>query len=75
MKDFEWFANVYVYGMEGIYGIVGMSTGFTKDSGVMLVPELYKAKLISEPVFGWFLTGLQNESYIDIGILSSEAIR
>jgi hypothetical protein len=75
LKDFEWFAVVYAYGMDGIHGIVGMSTGLTTDSGPILVEELYKGKIISEPIFGWYLTGLENESYLDIGILSEESIR
>ena len=37
LKDFEWFAVLYAYGMDGIHGIVGMSTGLTSDSGPILV--------------------------------------
>ena len=33
VKKFKWFDVLYETGMEGIYGIVGMSTGFTSDSG------------------------------------------
>ena len=33
VKKFKWFDVVYEQGMEDIYGIVGMSTGFTSDSG------------------------------------------
>jgi hypothetical protein len=64
-----------VEGMEGVHGIVGMSTGFTRESGPILVEELYKGEVISEPVFGWYLTGLENESYLDIGILTEDSIR
>ena len=75
IQDFEWFAVVYSEGTDGIHGIVGMSTGLTDDSGPLLVENLYEGKVISEPVFGWYLTGLANESYLDIGILSEESIR
>jgi hypothetical protein len=75
LKKFEWFAAIYVEGMEGIHGIVGMSTGLTIDSGPILVEKLYEGKIISEPVFGWYLTGLENESYMDIGILTEDSIR
>ena len=30
VDDFKWFANVFVRGLQDIYGIVGMSTGFSK---------------------------------------------
>jgi hypothetical protein len=39
------------------------------------VEKLYEGKIISEPVFGWYLTGLENESYMDIGILTEDSIR
>ncbi len=52
-----------------------MSTGLTIDSGPILVEKLYEGKIISEPVFGWYLTGLENESYMDIGILTEDSIR
>lgn len=61
--------------MDGLYGIVGMSTGLTRDSGPILVSSLYDGGVISEPVFGWYLTGLQHESYLDIGILTDDSIR
>lgn len=57
VSDFQYFANVYVEGMEGIYGIVGMATGFDQSEageGKALIPEMYKAGVISEPVFGWY---------------------
>lgn len=52
-----------------------MSTGLTNEKGPLLVENLYQGKVISEPVFGWYLTGLANESYMDIGILSEDSIR
>jgi hypothetical protein len=58
IKDFKWFAVVYEEGMDGLYGIVGMSTGLTRDSGPILVKALHEGGVISEPVFGWYLTGL-----------------
>ena len=70
VNDFKWFTCYSVVGMDGIYGIVGMSTGLTQDSGPILVPALYEAGVISKPVFGWYLTGMSDESYLDIGILT-----
>jgi hypothetical protein len=52
-----------------------MSTGFTDDSGPLIVPALYKAGVISQPVFGWYLAGEDDESYLDIGILTDDSIR
>jgi hypothetical protein len=75
IPQFKYFTTQYVEGMDGIYGIVGMSTGFTKDSGPVLVPALYEAGVISEPVFGWYLTGMSEESYLDIGLLHEDSIR
>jgi len=75
MTPFMYFATMYVEGMDGLHGIAGMSTGFTKDSGPVLVPALYKAGVISNPIFGWYLTGMSDESYLDIGIIHSNSIR
>lgn len=64
--------------MDGIYGIVGMSTGLTKltkDDGPVLITSLYKNDIISEPVFGWFMSDEDNDSYIDIGYLAEDSIR
>jgi hypothetical protein len=58
VPSFEWVASTTVRGMDGIYGIAGMSTGLTEGGGPLIVPALYEAGAISEPVFGWYLTGL-----------------
>lgn len=55
-----------------------MSTGykkFSKDEGPLLIPTLAKNGVISEPVFGWFITDEEEQSYLDIGVLTADSIR
>lgn len=61
--------------MQGIGGIAGLSTGLTRDSDQLLVPALYDAGVISEPVFGWYLTDMTGQSYMDVGFIGADAIR
>lgn len=64
------------YGLEGIDGIAGMSTGMGDLSeGPLVIQELYGAGKIAEPVFGFYLSGPDKQSYLDIGYFSNEAMR
>ena len=75
IKKFEWFNILYEEGMDDTHGICGMSTGFTTDSGPLLVNSLYEEGLISEPVFGWFMSDETGTTYMDIGVLTKDSIR
>ena len=75
LPRFKWFASNYVEGMDDIYGIIGMATGFHSGSGPNMIMSLYEGGVISEPVFGWYLSDMSDESYVDIGFLSAESIR
>jgi len=47
------------YGLEGIDGIAGMSTGMgAMAEGPLVIQELYGAGKIAEPVFGFYLSGV-----------------
>jgi hypothetical protein len=70
IKKFEWFNIIYEEGMDGIHGLCGMSTGLTEDTGPLLVNSLFEQGLISEPVFGWFMSDLTSTTYMDIGVLT-----
>jgi hypothetical protein len=72
---FDWFMILYQTGMDEIDGILGMSSGLAEESGPLFVKKLYEEGLVTEPVFGWFLTGMTGESYIDLGYLAEESIR
>lgn len=64
------------YGLEGIDGIAGMSTGMGEMAeGPLVIQELYGAGKIAEPVFGFYLAGVDKQSYLDIGYISNEAMR
>jgi len=66
----RWFVLQTGYGFDDIDGIVGMSTGNPPlTDGPILIEELYKAGLIENPVFGFYLTGVNGQSYLDIGRL------
>ena len=41
----------------------------------MLIPNLYAAGLISNPVFGFYLGAIGEDSYLDIGIILDAAMR
>jgi hypothetical protein len=72
----EWFVLESGYGFEGIAGIVGMSTGNPPyTEGPLVIEELYNAGLIDKPVFGFYLTGVDGQSYLDIGKFQSDAVR
>ena len=75
IKKFEWFNVLYEEGMDGIHGICGMSTGFADWSGPILVNSLYEGGIISEPVFGWFMSDQTGTTFMDIGMLSYDSIR
>jgi len=40
-----------------------------------LIEEMYKSEIISDPVFGFYLTGVDGQSYLDIGRLQDSAMR
>lgn len=64
------------YGLEGIDGIAGMSTGMgIMAEGPLVIQELYGSGKIAEPVFGFYLSGVDKQSYLDIGYISKEAMR
>lgn len=74
--NMKWFALTSGYGFEGIDGIVGMSTGYGPfTEGPILVQELYKDELIENPIFGFYLTGVDGQSYLDIGRFQDGAVR
>jgi hypothetical protein len=54
----KWIVMTLGYGLEGIDGIAGMSTGMGDLSeGPLVIQELYGAGKIAEPVFGFYLSG------------------
>ena len=63
-------------GLDGLSGIVGMSTGMhLKSDGDLIVPLLYDSGLIERPVFAFYLAGQDEQSYLDLGKLDSKSIR
>jgi hypothetical protein len=52
-----------------------MTSGLSKERGPLLIPELFEAGVIPEPVFGFYLTDTENESFVDIGYLRPSAMR
>lgn len=75
VKKMELFHILYETGMDGIYGICGMSTGNTAESGPLLINSLYEEGIISEPIFGWFLGDESMDSYMDVGMYTYDSIR
>lgn len=67
---------IYGTGFDGIDGIAGMSTGLGPYSeGPILIQELYKDGKIEAPIFGWYLAGMDDQSYLDIGSIQNDAMR
>ena len=63
------------YGWEGIDGIVGLSTGNPPlTEGDLLVKKLHEQGLIEKPIFAFYLSGTEGESFLDIGRLQSGAL-
>jgi hypothetical protein len=52
-----------------------MSTGYDARSGPLLVNDLYEGGVISEPVFGWFMSDETGTTFLDIGVLTYDSIR
>ena len=68
--DVEFLLMYEQKGLDGISGLVGMSTGMSyRSDGQLLVKELYEAGLITYPAFGFYLSGQDDESFLDIGAL------
>lgn len=40
-----------------------------------LIPALANDEVIAEAVFGFYLTGFSETSYLDIGVFSNDAVR
>jgi hypothetical protein len=60
--------------LEGITGIVGLSTGIPQRSGPLFVKNLYNNGLIQDQVFGIKFGNESDSSFIDIGFFSWEAM-
>lgn len=52
-----------------------MSTGLYGNTGPLIIEELYNEGQISQPIFGFYLGGTDEESYLDIGSLQKSAMR
>jgi hypothetical protein len=61
--------------MPAIDGILGMSTGFTSNQGPIFLVELARQNVISNAVFGFYLTGHTETSFLDIGMLQTSSMR
>ena len=70
-----WFVMTEQSGFGGISGVVGLSSGNSLDTGPLLIKYLYKAGLISKPVFGFYLGGTDENSYLDIGSIQNSSMR
>lgn len=62
-------------GLDNISGIVGMNTGLYPNSAPLLVKELYSDNKVDEPVFGFYLGGTDENSFLDIGFINYNAMR
>ncbi len=60
--------------MDGITGIVGLSTGLAQRTGPLFVKNLYNHDLIQDQVFGIKFGNESDSSFIDIGYLSWDAM-
>ena len=70
MSNFKWVAIHTANGLrENEDGILGLGESYS-ESGILYVPELYNAGVITEPTFSILLTsdwGTTGTSYIDFG--------
>lgn len=74
--NMEFLSATYVEGLDGIDGIAGMSTGLSEWSeGPRFIEELYNANKINAPVFGFYLAGPDEQSYLDVGVIQKSAMR
>ena len=53
--------------LDGINGILGMSSYLSGKEGPMFVSQLYSAGLISSWKFGFYLTDEKDISFVDLG--------
>ena len=60
--------------MDGIEGILGMSTGFYPESGPLYIDGLKNANLIENRVFGWYMSLKDETNYLDIGVIQDNAM-
>ena len=68
VDNFNIFIITEQKGMDNIDGIVGLATGFVNDKP-MLIKRLKDLNKISYAVFGFSLAGMDEESFLDIGVL------
>lgn len=61
--------------LDGITGIVGLSTGLPQRTGPLFVKNLYNHDLIQDQVFGIRFGNESDSSFIDIGYFSWEAMK
>jgi hypothetical protein len=52
-----------------------LSSGKSDATGSLLIKYLYNAGLISNPVFGFYLGGTDENSYLDIGSIQNSSMR
>jgi hypothetical protein len=62
----DFFMVTYQEGIDNISGIVGLAAAFNGKTPLW-VPTLYKNNIITKPVFGFYLGGTDEDSFLDVG--------
>jgi len=60
--------------MNDIDGILGMSSDY-KNNGALFIKSLKAKGLITNAVFGFYLSGTEGKSFLDIGVLWNSSMR
>jgi len=61
-------------GMNEIDGILGMTSDY-KNGGPLFIKMLKEKGLITNAVFGFYLSGTDGRSFLDIGVLWNASMR